>query len=87
MEESIRRTQKAVNITPKGHPRLAAYLQVLGNQLGNRFDRIGKIEDLEESTWRTQQAVDITPQGHPDLAGNLTMLGIHLLSRFEKTGG
>jgi len=47
----------------------------LGNKLGSRFERTGKMEDLEESIRITQEAVNITPEDHPDLAGRSFQIG------------
>jgi len=39
LEDSIRRAQQAVNITPQDHPDLAMYLNNLGNKLETQFER------------------------------------------------
>ena len=61
-------------------------LSNLGNKLGMRFEKIGRMEDLEQSARRAQQAVDLTPQDHPDLASMLNNLGNKLERRFEGMG-
>ena len=61
-------------------------LNNLSNMLESRFERTGRIEDLEESIRRVQQTVDITSLDHPDLAGRLNSLANKLQRRFERTG-
>jgi len=83
LEDSIRRAQQAVNITPQDHPDLAMYLNNLGYKLETRFEKTGRMEDLEESIRRAQQAGDIMPQDHPDLAMYLNNFGRHLCLLFQ----
>ena len=49
LEEAIRVARQAVDVTPEGHPDLAAMLNNLGNKLGRRYERTGKMEGLEEA--------------------------------------
>jgi tetratricopeptide (TPR) repeat protein len=86
LEELIQHIQQIVDVTPQGHLSLIGHLQILGNQLMNRFDITGRIEDLEESIQCTQQAVNITPHDHPSLPVHLSNLGILLQKRFEWIG-
>jgi len=51
-----------------------------------RYERTGKMEDLEEAIQVARQAVDVTPEDHPDLAERLNNLGNRLESRYERTG-
>jgi len=71
LEEAIRMARQAIDITPKDHPDLAAWLNNLGNKLESRYERTGKIEDPEESIQVARQAVDVTPEDRLDLAGRL----------------
>src|SRR5256886_8176985 len=43
----------------------------LGNKLGRRYERTGKMEDLEEALRVARQAVDVPPEDHPGVAGRL----------------
>ena len=54
--------------------------------LETRYERTGKMEDLEEAIRVARQAVDVTPEDHPDLAGRLNNLGLKLQRRYERTG-
>jgi hypothetical protein len=49
LEEAILVARQAVDVTPKDHPDLAGRLNNLGNKLGRRYKRTGKMEDLEEA--------------------------------------
>jgi len=49
LKEAILIARQAVDVTPKDHLDLAVMLNNLGNQLGCRYKRIGKIEDLIEA--------------------------------------
>ena len=71
LEEAIRVARQAVDVTPKNHSNLAAWLNNLGNKLGRRYECTGKMEDLEEAIQMARQAVDVTPKDHPNLAGRL----------------
>jgi len=42
-------SRQAVEVTPEDHPNLAGRLSNLGNKLGRRYERTGKIEDLKEA--------------------------------------
>jgi tetratricopeptide (TPR) repeat protein len=86
LEQAIRVSRQAVDITPGDHPDLAVLLNDLGNQLGSRYERTGKIEDLEEAIRMIQQAVDVTPKDHPNLARWLNNLGNQLERLYERTG-
>jgi tetratricopeptide (TPR) repeat protein len=77
--------RRAVDITPVDHPDLAAYLPNLGNQLQRRFERTGRIKNLEEAIQVSRRAVDTTPVDHPNLAVCLNNLGNQLQSQFERT--
>ena len=60
-------------------------LDGLGNQLGRRYERTGKMEDLEDAINRVREAVAATSNNHPDRAGRLNNLGNKLESRTGKT--
>jgi hypothetical protein len=46
--------------TPQGHPDLAGRLNNLGIMLERRFEKTGRIEDLEEAIRKAQQTVKVT---------------------------
>jgi len=54
--------------------------------LESRYERRGKMEDLEEAIRVSRQAVKVTPEDHPDLAAWLNNLGNNLGRRYERTG-
>ncbi|KAF2403025.1 hypothetical protein EJ06DRAFT_536507 [Trichodelitschia bisporula] len=86
LEEAIKVTRMAVDITPSDHPDLTGRLNNLGNKLASRYRRTGKMDDLEEAIKVTQTAVEITPSDHPDLAIWLNNWGNKLASRYRRTG-
>jgi tetratricopeptide (TPR) repeat protein len=54
--------------------------------LGLRYERTGKMADLEEAIRTARQAVNSTPPNHAGQALYLHSLGFMLLRRFERTG-
>jgi hypothetical protein len=58
----------------------------LANKLESRYERTGKMEDLEEAIERARKAVAATPDDHPDRVGWLSNLGNMLESRFVRIG-
>jgi hypothetical protein len=75
-----------VDITSQDHSDLAVILDNLGGKLGSRFEKTGRINDLEESIRRIQQTMNITLQDHSDLTIILNNLGSKFEKRFQKTG-
>jgi hypothetical protein len=67
------------------HPNLARMLNSLGSKLEMRFERSGRLEDLEEAIRRVEQAVAAIPDDHPDLAGRLDNLYIELSDSLRGT--
>jgi hypothetical protein len=49
LEGSIQTARQAVELTPADHPDRAAYFNYIGNFFGSRYERMGKMEDLEEA--------------------------------------
>ncbi|KAH0563243.1 hypothetical protein GP486_002188 [Trichoglossum hirsutum] len=89
LEEAIENGKHAVAETQEGNEAYAGRLNNLGVMLESRYERTGKMEDLEEAILIARQAVDavdVTPEDHPDLAGRLNNLGNKLESRYERTG-
>jgi tetratricopeptide (TPR) repeat protein len=77
---------RAVQSTPPNHLDLAGRLNMLASLFRRRFERSGKMKDLEEAIDTARQAVQSTPSDHPDLARYLNNLGYSLGSRFERSG-
>jgi hypothetical protein len=51
----------AVIHTPEDVPNLATRLSHLSSVLRSRFERIGRVEDLEDAIRASRRAVDLTP--------------------------
>ncbi|KIJ23640.1 hypothetical protein M422DRAFT_144349, partial [Sphaerobolus stellatus SS14] len=60
-------------------------LNELGISLHNRFNRFGKLPDIDKTITIRQQVIDLAP-GHPDMGTHLSRLGQSLYSRFKHTG-
>jgi hypothetical protein len=54
--------------------------------LGHRFERQGRMDDLEEAIRTARRVVEVIPKDHEDLAALLHNLGNRLESRFERMG-
>ncbi|KAF7502886.1 hypothetical protein GJ744_004955 [Endocarpon pusillum] len=61
-------------------------LNNLGTKLSCRYERTGKIENLEEAIRVARQVIEVTPDDHPNLAAGLNNLGNKLESRYKRTG-
>jgi len=57
LEETIRITRRAVNVTSDDYPNLAGWLNNLNNQFKSRFKRMGRIKNLEKAIRITRRAV------------------------------
>jgi tetratricopeptide (TPR) repeat protein len=86
LEEAITNAKRAVDITPKSHPKIALRLCNLALVHRARYELGGKVEDLNEAATALQRAVDMTPPEHPDIALFLNNFGQVLLERFNLTG-
>jgi tetratricopeptide (TPR) repeat protein len=62
------------------------YLSNLGSALRTRFERTGRLADLDQAIQAAQNAIAATPTDHPYRAGYLSNLGSALQARFERTG-
>src|SRR2546421_12778568 len=71
---------------PKDSPVYSALLSDYALSKFKRYERWGRMEDLEEAIRRAEEAVAATPDDHPELAGRLNILGINLGCRFKRTG-
>jgi hypothetical protein len=49
--------------------------------LERRFEKTGRMEDLERAIRKAQQAVEVTPQDHPDLADRLSNHTVGYISK------
>ncbi|KAF8123155.1 CHAT domain-containing protein [Boletus edulis] len=61
-------------------------LHKLSVALWSRFQRLGKLSDLELAISTLRNIIGLTPHGHPDQAGRLNNLGGCFLTRFERLG-
>ncbi|THU76349.1 hypothetical protein K435DRAFT_739358 [Dendrothele bispora CBS 962.96] len=64
----------------------AAQLNNLGLAFQSRFERFGKLRDMENAILIEQWAVDLTPDGHASKARWLSHLGDAFICRFEHLG-
>ncbi|KAI9667773.1 MAG: hypothetical protein M1821_000592 [Bathelium mastoideum] len=81
-EEIIHNLHQLTKIA-SADPRISSSL---GFYLGQRYERVGKIDDLKEAVQVLRQAVEITPTNSPDLASRLNNLSIILRCQYERTG-
>ncbi|KAH6911835.1 TPR-like protein [Coprinopsis sp. MPI-PUGE-AT-0042] len=84
--EAIAVLDRAVQLTPEGHPDLPGYLNNLGNSFLSRFERTGDLFDIAEAISAQHRAVELTPEGHADLPNFLNNLGSSLQRHFEHAG-
>lgn len=81
LEEAIDSARQAIKFMPQDHPGLSGTLNELGKGLKRRFERMGKLEDLEESIQVSGRAVATgikitpTPEDHIESALRLSNLG------------
>ena len=92
LEDAIGRVELAVQATPADHPDLAVRLDSLVSMLGSlgkklvyRYDRTGRIEDLEAAITNIELAMQATPSDHPGRAVCLNKPGNMLESRYAGT--
>ncbi|CCO31317.1 hypothetical protein BN14_05356 [Rhizoctonia solani AG-1 IB] len=52
----------------------------------NRFQRFGRLQDIEKSIEYENHALNLTPQGHPDLLYRHAALGVAYSDRFRRLG-
>jgi len=86
LEEAITAARQAIKLTPEDYPDRARRLKNLGDKLGFRYKRTGKMEDLEEAIIATRQAVQSIAEDHPDQAPCLSSLGNQLSDQYKRTG-
>ncbi|KAF5694509.1 hypothetical protein FDENT_1121 [Fusarium denticulatum] len=83
LEEAIRMSQKAVELTSS---RNARYLSNLAASLRTRFSVTGNLKDMEDGIVLAKQAVSVTATDDPELPKWLNNLGNHLSNRHLVTG-
>ncbi|KDR68028.1 hypothetical protein GALMADRAFT_79204 [Galerina marginata CBS 339.88] len=86
LDETIRTRREILNLCPPGHPKRSRSLQKLADDLHNRFEELGRIEDLEDVISSHREALTLCPPGHPNRFYSLIDLGIALDSRFDQLG-
>ncbi|KAJ7115469.1 CHAT domain-containing protein [Mycena epipterygia] len=77
----------AYNDAVRDDPGPVVYLADLGRVLLHRFERLGRVLDINRSIVMLKAAVALTLDGHPDKPSRLNDLGSSLLSRFERLDG
>ncbi|KAJ7458956.1 CHAT domain-containing protein [Mycena latifolia] len=86
MDPELIELREAVDQTPKGHPDLPAHLQNLAIYFGERYQRLGSLQDLEAALNNFRAAVELLPPGHPDLPSCLHDMALSLGDRFLRLG-
>ncbi|TFK19235.1 hypothetical protein FA15DRAFT_648667 [Coprinopsis marcescibilis] len=86
IDKAIASQERAVDLTPPGHPDLPGHLGNLGTSFYRRFERTSDLRDIGEAIASQKRAVDLTPPGHPDLPGHLSNVGNSFRRCFERTG-
>ncbi|KAJ7239743.1 TPR-like protein [Mycena rebaudengoi] len=77
----------AYNDAVRDDPRPVTYLADLGRSLRHRFERCGRLPDINQSVMLLEAAVERTLQGDSHEPSRLNDLGNSLLRRFERLGG
>jgi len=86
LSEAISVEQRAVLLTPDGHPDMPRYLNNLGTSFHSRFQPTSDLSDLSEAISIYQYAVQLTPNSHASMPVLLKNLGDSFRSRFNLTG-
>ena len=86
ISEAIRYQERAVQLTPDGHPTLSPVLTNLGTTFVSRFERTGDMQDISKAIQYEERAIQLMPDGHPDLPLQLSNHGTSFLRRFKYTG-
>ena len=85
-DEVVRLTERAVTMTPAGHPQHAARISQHGLALCQRGRHQGSVDDLNTGVERLREAVKVAHPDDPHRANYLTHLAIGLTLRSEHTG-
>ncbi|KAF6742711.1 CHAT domain-containing protein [Ephemerocybe angulata] len=83
---SISMLQKALDLTPHGHPYLPMLLNNLGSSFECRYERTNELSDIADAISVQGKGVDLIPDGHAELPTLLNNLGNSFRCRFERTG-
>ncbi|KAF6753804.1 CHAT domain-containing protein [Ephemerocybe angulata] len=84
--EAIAIQERAVALTPPGHPLLPERLSDLGNSFTSRFQWTGDLSHIARAISTQQQAVNLTPESDAGFPDRLNNLGLAMLIRYERTG-
>ncbi|KAJ6587267.1 CHAT domain-containing protein [Mycena sp. CBHHK59/15] len=77
---------KVIKTNSKGNPSLAKKLESWADLLTVRFNRSGKMKDLEAALKLNETAVSLMPPGHPDLPRHLQGAAIAFRQRYLVKG-
>jgi tetratricopeptide (TPR) repeat protein len=86
LEEAITIAQRAVDLTPEGHPELPDRLECLAYRHFDRFNRFGRPKDLDTAIIDQKRAVELTPKDSLDLENRLRNVSDMLSARFTRFG-
>ncbi|KIJ36086.1 hypothetical protein M422DRAFT_782357 [Sphaerobolus stellatus SS14] len=76
LNQTITAEQRAIQLTPDGHPDKRKYLHNIGLSFYKGFEALDDLHDLENAIIAQQLAVDLTLDGHHDNQKLLTTSGI-----------
>jgi len=83
---AISAQQRAIQLTPNGHPDMPRLLYNLANSFQSRFARLVDLADVSKAISFHQRAVELTPDGHLDMPSRLHNLANSFGSRFSLMG-
>ncbi|TDL24426.1 hypothetical protein BD410DRAFT_852758 [Rickenella mellea] len=86
LQLAIRYLERAVHLTPEGHPDRPSRLAKLGISLTTRFKALGEIADIEQAILKNELAVRLTTDGDLDTPKFLCCLGTSFFERFKRLG-
>jgi hypothetical protein len=70
LEEAIVHGRQALDLCPPGHPHHSSFYHNLATTMSTRFDKLGKMEDLEQSV---DLLCDAQKALHPDHPNHSTI--------------
>jgi len=74
--------REALELRASGHPDRSWPLHSLAIYLSDRFDKDGRLEDIEEAITLERHALDLRPLGHPKRHFSLNNLAGYLHRRY-----
>jgi CHAT domain-containing protein/tetratricopeptide (TPR) repeat protein len=86
IDEAIDLDREALTHCSPGHPKRSVSLGWLGIHLGDRYGRLGAMEDIYEAIVLEREALSLRPHGHPDRSISLNNLANRLSTRYEQLG-